>query len=202
VVYNRTCKLVYHITCTIPLYGNFIAGYACAKRFLLPNLYAMPTASGEFIRLMKHPVKFRLFLLFKLPAAFFSGVRIVDIDETQSIVSVPYKWFSQNPFKSTYFACLAMAAEMSTGSLGMMYVRKRNPAVSMLVVKLEAVYFKKATGLTIFTCSKGKELNETIEKAIATGEGQSFATLSEGVNEKGEKIADFYITWSFKARTK
>src|SRR5882757_4784957 len=107
----------------------------------------MLTATQAFIRLMKHPVKFRLFLLFKLPAAFFSGVRIIDIDESRSIVSIPYKWFSQNPFKSTYFACLAMAAEMSTGSLAMMHVRKRNPSVSMLVVKLEAVYFKKATGL-------------------------------------------------------
>lgn len=160
----------------------------------------MLTATQEFIRIMKHPVKFRLFLLFKLPAAFFSGVRIIDIDETKSIVSIPYKWFSQNPFKSTYFACLAMAAEMSTGSLAMMHVRKRNPAVSMLVVKLEAVYFKKATGLTIFTCSAGKQLKETIEKAIATGEGQSFAALSEGVNDKGERIADFYITWSFKKK--
>ena len=160
----------------------------------------MLTATQEFIRLMKHPVKFRLFLLFKLPAAFFSGVRIKEIDETRCVVTIPYKWFSQNPFRSTYFACLAMAAEMSTGSLAMMHVSKRNPPVSMLVIKLEAVYFKKATGLTIFTCNKGKELKDTIDRAIATGEGQSFSALSEGVNDMGEKIADFYITWSFKKK--
>ena len=149
---------------------------------------------------MKHPVKFRLFLLFRLPAAFFSGVRIKEIDETRCVVTIPYKWFSQNPFRSTYFACLAMAAEMSTGSLAMMHVSKRNPPVSMLVIKLEAVYFKKATGLTIFTCNKGKELKDAIDRAIATGEGQSFSALSEGVNDMGEKIADFYITWSFKKK--
>ena len=160
----------------------------------------MLTGTQEFIRLMKHPVKFRLFLLFKLPAAFFSGVRIKEIDETRCVVTIPYKWFSQNPFRSTYFACLAMAAEMSTGSLAMMHISKRNPPVSMLVVKLEAVYFKKATGLTIFTCNKGKELKDTIDRAIATGEGQSFSALSEGVNDMGEKIADFYITWSFKKK--
>ncbi|HTE10129.1 MAG TPA: DUF4442 domain-containing protein [Chitinophagaceae bacterium] len=162
----------------------------------------MSSTTKEFIQLMKHPVKFRMFLFFKLPAAFFSGVRIKDIDEGKCIASIPYKWFSQNPFRSTYFACLAMAAEMTTGSLGMMHIRKRKPAVSMLVVKLEAVYFKKATGLTIFTCTDGEQLKATIEKAIATGEGQSFTALSAGVNEQGEKIADFFITWSFKARTK
>jgi hypothetical protein len=160
----------------------------------------MSSTAQEFIQLMKHPVKFRMFLFFKLPAAFFSGVRIREIDETKSIVSIPYKWFSQNPFRSTYFACLAMAAEMSTGSLAMMHVHKRNPAVSMLVIKLEAVYFKKATGITIFTCRDGEQLKATIEKAIATGEGQSFTAISEGANKQGEKIADFFITWSFKAR--
>jgi len=79
-------------------------------------------------------------------------------------------------------------------------VHKRKPAVSRLVVKLEAVYFKKATGTSMFTCRDGEQLKATIEKAIATGEGQPFTATSAGVNEQGEKIAEFYITWSFKAR--
>ena len=67
----------------------------------------------EFLKLIKHPFKFQLFMLSKLPSAFFCGVRVVDADENKCSVKVPYKWFSQNPFKSTYFACLSMAAEMS-----------------------------------------------------------------------------------------
>jgi hypothetical protein len=162
----------------------------------------MSSHAQEFIQLMKHPVKFRMFLFLKLPSAFFSGVRIREIDEMKCVTSVPYKWFSQNPFRSTYFACLAMAAEMSTGVLGLAHVHKRKPAVSMLVVKLEAVYFKKATGRTVFTCNDGEQLKATIEKAIATGEGQSFTATSTGVNEEGEKIADFFVTWSFKKKSK
>ena len=162
----------------------------------------MSSSTQEFIQVMKHPLKFRMFLFSKLPAAFFSGVRVKDIDEEKCMVSIPYKWFSQNPFRSTYFACLAMAAEMTTGSLGLMYLHKRKPAVSMLVVKLEAVYFKKAVGLTVFTCADGEKIKNTIEQAIATGEGQAFTATSHGVNEQGEKIADFFITLSFKAKTK
>jgi len=30
----------------------------------------------DFIKLMKHPVKFRMFLFFKLPSAYFAGVRV------------------------------------------------------------------------------------------------------------------------------
>jgi hypothetical protein len=162
----------------------------------------MRSETTEFIQLMKHPLKFRMFLFSKLPAAFFSGVRIAGISEDSSTVTVPYKWFSQNPFRSTYFACLAMAAEMSTGLLAMMQVHKRNPVVSMLVVKLEAVYFKKATGPTLFTCSDGQALRACVEQAIATGEGQVFRATSTGLNQNGEKIADFFITWSFKRKAK
>jgi acyl-coenzyme A thioesterase PaaI-like protein len=163
-------------------------------------IYNMPSTTQAFIQLMKHPVKNRLFLFSKLPAAFFSGVRIREVSEQQCEVTVPYKWFSQNPFRSTYFACLAMAAELTTGSLAMVHIYKRTPAVSMLIVKMEASYFKKATGITTFTCADGTALKETVEKAIATGEAQSFTALSTGLNAQGEKVAEFLFTWSFKAK--
>lgn len=149
---------------------------------------------------MKHPVKFRMFLLLKLPSAFFCGVRIRDIDERRCVVTVPYKWFSQNPFKSTYFACLSMAAEMSTGALAMAHVYKRQPAISMLVVKVESEYFKKAAGRTTFICEDGEALLLTIEDSIATGEGRTFRAKSTGRNANNETVAEFYITWSFKAK--
>ena len=162
----------------------------------------MNTSAQEFIQLMKHPVKFRMFLFLKLPSAFFSGVRIREINESVCVTSVPYKWFSQNPFRSIYFACLAMAAEMSTGVLALAHLHKRKPAVSMLVVSLEASYFKKAVGRTTFTCEDGTQIKATIEKAIETGEGQVWKAKSVGKNEQGEIVAEFYITWSFKAKTK
>lgn len=159
-----------------------------------------PTAF-KFLRMAKHPLKFRMFLLYKLPAAFFSGVRVKEVDENKCAVSIPYKWLTQNPFRSTYFASLSMAAEMSTGVLAMMYLYKRKPAVSMLVTKMEAQYFKKATGKINFICEQGKELNLIIEEAIQTGVPKEIVVRSVGTNTKGEKIADFDFTWSFKSRT-
>src|SRR4030081_1668300 len=100
----------------------------------------MDARTNACIRLIRHPVRFRMFLLAKLPSAFFSGIRVRDLDERTSKVTVPYTWFSQNPFRSTYFACLAMAAEMSTGALAMAHVYRHDPPLSMLVVRLEANY--------------------------------------------------------------
>jgi hypothetical protein len=160
----------------------------------------MNANTAAFIRLMKHPLKFRLFLLSKLPSAYFTGVRIKDADEDKCITTVPYKWFSKNPFRSTYFASLAMAAEMSTGTLALIHLYKRKPSVSMLLTKLEAGYFKKATSETSFVCNDGQLIRQAIEESVATGEARTVRAKSTGMNGNGEIIAEFFITWSFKAR--
>src|SRR4030095_2536280 len=107
---------------------------------------------------------------------------------------------TQNAFRSTYFSFLSMAAEMSTGALAMAHVYKRNPPVSMLVIKVESEYFKKAVGKTSFVCEDGEAMQHEIEESIATGEGRIFRARSTGKNLSGERVAEFYITWSFKPK--
>ena len=126
-----------------------------------------------------------MFLFSKLPAAYFAGVRVREADEQRCVVTVPYKWLSQNPFRSTYFACLSMAAEMSTGALAMAHLYKINPPVSMLVVKVESEYFKKATGRTSFVCEDGGLFDKAIEETIATGEARTVKAKSIGKNKDG-----------------
>lgn len=154
-----------------------------------------------FFELMRHPVKFRMFMLTKLPAAYFAGLRIVKADATTCVVSVPFKWFTQNPFGSIYFACLSMAAEMSTGALAMAAIYKRPQKVSMLVVRTEAQFLKKAKGIIKFTCADGATIAAAVEEAIQNG--TSTVTIpSEGLNLEGEKVAHFLFTWSFKVSSK
>jgi hypothetical protein len=153
-----------------------------------------------FHRLLRNPLKFRLYLFTKIPSAFFSGLRVREMEATHCVVTVPYKWFSKNPFRSTYFACLSMAAEMSTGVLAMSQVYQQQPPVSMLVVSMQANYFKKATGITYFRCIDGLAIKAAIEQAIVTGQGQTISARSLGTNKAGEEIAEFFFTWSFKIK--
>lgn len=141
-----------------------------------------------------------MFLFFKLPSAFFSGVRVQSLDPSTAIVRVPYKWFTRNPFRSTYFASLSMAAEMSTGLLGLAHVYKSRPPVSILVVRIEGEFSKKAVGITYFTCSDGLRFREVVREAIESGESRLLQALSVGKNEEGVEIARFTVTWSVKAR--
>ena len=156
--------------------------------------------SDSFLKIVNSWFKFRIFLLMKLPSAFFCGIRVQSADENKCVVTVPYKWLSQNPFKSTYFACLSMAAEMSTGILGLAHIYKRNPAVSMLVINISGNFIKKAVGKTTFTCRDGLMIKKTIEDAVFDGQGKTITAKSTGVNAAGEVVAEFLITWSFKAR--
>lgn len=155
---------------------------------------------NTFIQLVKHPVRFRMFLFLRLPAAFFSGVRVREISPASCTTVVPFKWFSQNPFRSTYFACLAMAAELSTGALALGHLYKRQPRVSMLVTAMEASFHRKAIGITSFTCSEGEKIFAAIADAIATGEGVTVNVSSTGVNSAGEPVATFHFQWSFKVK--
>ncbi len=153
-----------------------------------------------FFHLVRNPWKFRLYLLMKLPAAFFSGLRVEEITREKCSVSVPYKWLTKNPFSSTYFASLSMAAEMTTGLPGMANIYRHSPSVSMLLTALDARYHKKATGRTLFTCDNGLLIADTIRKAIETGEGCTVVAHAKGHSLVGELVAEFNFTWSFKVK--
>jgi len=155
---------------------------------------------SNFFALIRNPIKFRLFLLSKLPSAYFSGVRVKYADDEKAIVTIPYKWFSTNPFKSTYFACLSMAAEMSTGVLALANIYGLKPGVSMLVLKIEGNFYKKAIGISTFTCNDGKAVKQVVQQTIKSGEATQITMNAMGTNENGEIIAEFNITWSFKAK--
>jgi hypothetical protein len=146
------------------------------------------------------PLKLNVFLFFKLPSAFWSGVRVKSISKEQCVVTVKHRWFNQNPFKSMYFAVQAMAAELTTGALVMMQIKKSGKKISMLVANNNSNFSKKATGRITFTCNDGHLIEEAIKQTIATGEGQTIWMKSVGVNEKREQVSEMNFEWSIKLK--
>lgn len=145
---------------------------------------------------------FRSYLIFKLPMGFLSGMRIKKLDEEKCVVTVSYKWLNKNPFKSTFWAVLGMAAEMNGAAVILQYTYGHKPSISTLPVKCEAEFLKKATDTTTFTCNDSKMVKQKVEEAIRTGEGVTFNTTSNGLNKNGEIVCKFNFTWSIKLRSK
>lgn len=144
--------------------------------------------------------KFNTFTFFKLPSAWWCGVRLRHLDEKKAIVTVKYKWFNQNPFKSMFWAVQGMAAELSTGAMMINQIKESGRKISMLVANNNANFSKKATGKITFTCEDGHLIKEALDKAIATGEGQTIWMKSVGVNTDGVVVSTFNFEWTVRLK--
>ena len=140
------------------------------------------------------------FLFFKLPSAYFCGVRVQQIEDNKCVVTVKHRWINQNPFNSMYFAVQAMAAELSTGALVMTHVQNSEKKISMLVANNKSNFSKKATGKITFVCVDGYLAAKTIQEAIETGEGKTFWMKSIATNDKGEQVSEMDFEWSIKMK--
>ena len=142
------------------------------------------------------------FVLFKIPSAYLSGVRVQSISETSVSVRVRYKWINQNPFNSMYWATQGMASELAAGILMMRKIHNSKRNISMLVVGQKGEFHKKAKGKILFDC-KDEDFNiqQAIDNAISTGEGQNLTLLSEGIDEQGDVVSKFEYLWSIKLKS-
>jgi hypothetical protein len=146
------------------------------------------------------PSKINTFTFFKLPSAWWTGIRLTYIDEQKAMTTVKHRWINQNPFKSMFWAVQGMAAELSTGVLVMNEIQKSGKKISMLVANNKATFTKKATGRITFTCEEGHLIADAIQKTIATGEGQTCWMKSVGINSDGVEVSTFHFEWTVKVK--
>src|SRR5512134_2694128 len=116
-------------------------------------------------RRLQKPWTFRLYLWTHLPLAACAGLRLVQNDHEACTVALPGGWRTQNPFRSTYFAAQAMAAEMSTGAPAMALASGAPGSVSLLVREVRGVFTKKIVGESKFTFSQVAAMRDAVLRA-------------------------------------
>jgi hypothetical protein len=139
-------------------------------------------------------------MFFKLPSAWWSGVRLVTLSKNTSHVKIRHKWFNQNPFKSMFWAAQGMAAEFATGVMVIRKIKESGAKISMLVAQNKASFTKKAKGVIVFSCEDGDKIDQAIDKTIETGEGQTFWMCSKGVDSSGDVVSTFEFEWTVKLK--
>ena len=150
-------------------------------------------------RRLLRPWNFRLYLWARLPLAACAGLSLRRLDDTACTVAVPGGWRTRNPFRSMYFAAQSMAAEMSTGAPAMMLAEGAPASVSMLVREVRGVFTRRIQGEAEFTFEDLAGMRAAVERAVASGESESFVARSVGRTRDGA-ASEFEITWSFKRR--
>ncbi len=157
-------------------------------------------AFTRFLAQVNTPWKMRLYFLRSLPTLWWWGVRVRRMEAEWAEVTIPFGWRTQNPFRSTYFAALAGAAELSTGLLVLGAIQGRG-RVSMLITQVEAQYTKKATGTVTFRCENGIEVHAAVERAVEDpGTSQVIRSESIGRLPGGQEVARLWFTWSVLAK--
>lgn len=166
-----------------------------------PLTFPESSPAAEKIRSrMLSPFLMKGYFLARLPLALMAGLRVAELTTERCVATVPYGWRSTNPFRSTYFAALSMAAEMSTGALALMAVELAPQPVALLITNLEASFEKKATALTAFTCEDGAKAFAAVAETARTGEPATARMETVGRLPDGTVAARFVFTWSFKRR--
>ena len=138
-------------------------------------------------------------MLFKLPAAWLTGVRLSLINEGKCEVKVRFKWINQNPHRSMFWAVQAMAAELTTGMLLTKSIQDSNSDISMLLVSNKSSFYKKAVGKITFVCDEGEIAKQLINSTIKNTTSKAWFK-AKGYDEAGDQVSEFDFEWSCKKR--
>ena len=138
-------------------------------------------------------------MLFKLPAAWLTGVRVSLISETKCEVKVRFKWINQNPYRSMFWAVQGMAAELTTGMLLTKSIQESNTNISMLLVGNKSNFYKKAVGKIKFICDQGETAKELINLTKINITHKAWLK-AKGFDETGDIVSEFDFEWSCKKR--
>ena len=145
------------------------------------------------------PNQINKWMLFKLPAAWLTGVRILSISDAKCEVKVRFKWINQNPYRSMFWAVQGMAAELTTGMLLTKSIQESNTNISMLLVGNKSNFYKKAVGKIKFICDEGEAAKELINLTKKNITHKAWLK-AKGIDENGDIVSEFDFEWSCKKR--
>jgi len=156
---------------------------------------------ASYLKRVNNSLLYRLFLIVRLPIACISGLKVNKVTAERALISITHRYLNKTPFASMYFACQAMAAEMSTVLLALGYVDSQSEKISMLVLDFNCSFNKKALGEIQFICEDGILVKEAIQKAADSNEAVVCVMTSGAYDEQGDCVSSFNVTWTFKRKS-
>jgi hypothetical protein len=99
-----------------------------------------------------------------------------------------------------FWAVQGMAAELSTGALVMAAIRESGQPISMLVLKNEATFLKKARGTIHFSCEDGVMIKAAVKESLQHDEAVVCRLRSIGTDQEDNVVSEFYFEWTLKRK--
>jgi hypothetical protein len=146
------------------------------------------------------PLRQRLYFLKSLPMGLFSGIKLIQLDETISVSEVPFRWRNKNPFNSMYFAVQSMAAELSTAAPVLLALKAADAEIALIIVDLKAEFVKKAQSKVTFSCVDYDKIANAVAQLKQADDSVTVIAKTTGRDVDHNEVSKFYFTWSFKRR--
>lgn len=141
----------------------------------------------------------RAFGFFKIPLLFMTSPRVLEINDQECRVEIPFRKIVKNHLGSMYFGALAIGADTCVGMLAFEKIKKSGKPVQLIFKDFSAQFLKRVEGPAVFVCAEGERIDRMIETAIKTGE-----RVSEGIPAKAyvgeEVVSEFVLTLSLKLK--
>jgi len=147
-------------------------------------------------------MKWQLFLLgkFKIPMLGFTGLRLVDINDTTAQVRIKLKRRNKNHLNSMYFGALAVGADVAAGIHAFYFATIHQKKVSFAFKGMSCEFIKRAESDCLFVSDDGRKVEAAIQKSIATGERVNETTRVNVYNTDQELVATFDMIVSVKCK--
>lgn len=130
----------------------------------------------------------------------YTGLKLVDLDETKSVVKIRLKRRTKNHLNSMYFGALAVGADVSGGIHAFYFANKYNKKVSFAFKAMECEFIKRAESDCTFICNDGLLVEKAILKSIETEDRINEKTFVNVYDSQNELVAKFHLTISVKCK--
>ncbi len=147
-------------------------------------------------------LKWKLWLLgkFKIPLIGYTGVQLLELNETTVKAKVKLKRRTKNHLNSMYFGALAIGADVAGGIHAFYFAQLHNKKVSFAFKGMNCEFIKRAESDCIFVSKDGKKVEDAILLSIKTQERVNETTHVEVFNLENELVATFELIVSVKVK--
>lgn len=147
-------------------------------------------------------MKWQVFLLgkFKIPLLGYTGLKLVAINDTESIVKIRLKRRTKNHLNSMYFGALAIGADVAGGVHAFYFAQKHNKKVKFAFKGMSCEFIKRAESDCTFISKDGKKVEDAILKSIETGDRVNETTHVDVFDAEKELVATFEMIVSVKCK--
>jgi len=151
----------------------------------------------------KQTLGVRLWALKNVFLIWVASPTIVEVNERRCIVRVPLTWKTKNHLGSMYFGALCIGADVAGGLIAFHLMQQQKVKLSFVFKDVKASFLKRPESDVYFTCNDGASIQETVTRAIETGERQEskvhvVATCPKKLGD--EPVATFELTLSLKKK--